>query len=204
MQKAVVNTSKFLFALSCISIGLYPIIYFVIDRHFGLLSSKSPELLSYLIWNGAFYGHIVLGGIALLIGWTQFSSRLRSKRMDLHRTIGKIYFIMVLISGICSIYLAYYATGGIMSQLGFGSLGIIWISTSIMAMRAIKARDIKRHENFMILSYAACFAAVTLRIWLPLLIAWTGDFIPAYRIVAWLCWVPNIIAALFLIRRKNA
>lgn len=54
----------------------------------------------------------------------------------------------------------------------------------------------------MIYSYAACFAAVTLRIWLPLLTAaFLGDFIKAYTIVAWLCWVPNIIVAYFIVRR---
>jgi len=52
----------------------------------------------------------------------------------------------------------------------------------------------------MIYSYAACFAAVTLRIWLPLLMITLGDYLFAYRIVAWLCWVPNIIAAYFIVK----
>jgi len=49
-----------------ISIGLYPSIYFFMDRKFGLLSSKSEELLANVIWNSAFYTHIILGGIALI------------------------------------------------------------------------------------------------------------------------------------------
>jgi hypothetical protein len=52
----------------------------------------------------------------------------------------------------------------------------------------------------MIYSYAACFAAVTLRIWLPLLISITGDFFIAYPIVAWLCWVPNLIVANLIVK----
>ena len=66
---------------------------------------------------------------------------------------------------------------------------------------SIKEGNIKRHQKFMIYSYAACFAAVTLRIWLPALIAIYQDFIPAYRIVAWLCWVPNIMVAYFIVKR---
>ncbi|GAB4428835.1 MAG: hypothetical protein OHK0039_47410 [Bacteroidia bacterium] len=57
------------------------------------------------------------------------------------------------------------------------------------------------------ISYAACFAAVTLRLWLPILTALLGDFLPAYRIVAWLCWVPNLLVALAVIwwqRRRQA
>ncbi len=56
-------------------VGLYPSIYFLIDRRFGLLASKSAELLSDNLWNVAFYGHILLGGLALLIGWLQFSHK---------------------------------------------------------------------------------------------------------------------------------
>src|SRR5690606_28905393 len=85
MKKIINNTSRWVFNGLCILIGLYPIIYFLIDRRFGLLSSKSQELLSHQMWNFGFYGHIVLGGIALLIGWTQFSSNLRRKRKGLHR-----------------------------------------------------------------------------------------------------------------------
>ena len=58
--------------------------------------------------------------------------------------------------------------------------------------------------KFMIFSFAACFAAVTLRIWLPILTSIMGEFNSAYRIVAWLCWVPNIIVAFFIVRNAKA
>ena len=147
-------------------IGLYPIIYFVMDRRFGLLSSKSDELLNSNLWNIAFYGHITLGGLALLIGWLQFSNKLRIKKTGLHRTIGKTYVISVFISGICGLFIALYATGGIISILGFFSLGIVWLSTTILGFNAIKKGNVALHEKFMVFSFAACFAAVTLRVWL--------------------------------------
>ncbi len=178
--------------------------YFLIDRKFGLLSSKSAELLSNHFWNIAFYGHIILGGIALLIGWLQFSNKLRKKNIKIHRTIGKTYVVSVLISGFCGLYIALYATGGIISILGFFSLGIVWLSTTFLGFRAIKNRNVELHEKFMIFSFAACFGAVTLRIWLPILIGIMGEFTVAYRIVAWLCWVPNIIVAYFIATKKSA
>ena len=55
----------------------------------------------------------------------------------------------------------------------------------------------------MIRSFALLFAAVTLRIELPLLILWTGEFASAYVIVSWLCWVPNLIWAEWYIRRSR-
>lgn len=193
-----------LVAIASTSIGLYPIIYFLIDRKFGLLASKSAELLSDNLWNTAFYGHIILGGLALLIGWLQFNQKLRRKNIQLHRNIGKTYMIAVLISGICGLYIALHATGGIVSILGFFSLGVVWLSTTFLGFRSIKKGKVELHQKFMIYSYAACFAAVTLRIWLPLLTELMGEFLGAYRIVAWLCWVPNIIAAYFIVRNTKA
>ena len=57
------------------------------------------------------------------------------------------------------------------------------------------------HQKMMIYSYAACFAAVTLRIYLPILSILFHDFIKAYILVAWLCWIPNIIVAYFLVQQ---
>jgi len=193
----------FVFVFLAILVGLYPLLYFVIDREFGLLASKSDSLLSNVFWNIGFYGHILLGGLALLIGWVQFSKKLRNANLKRHRNIGKVYVIAAIISGICSIYIGFYATGGLISSLGFISLGIVWLYTTIKAYLAVKDGDLQLHQGMMIYSYAACFAAVTLRIWLPLLTIAFGDFEVAYRIVAWLCWVPNIIFAYFWVHRRG-
>jgi len=191
------------FAFLAIGVGLYPLLYFFVDRKFGLLASKSDELLADVFWNMGFYGHILLGGLALGIGWVQFSKKIRNANLARHRTLGKIYVIAVLISGSCGIFIAYNATGGIVTTLGFMGLGIVWLYATIKAYFAIRKGDVALHEDMMIYSYAACFAAVTLRVWLPLLTIALQDFTAAYRIVAWLCWVPNIIFAFFWVRRKG-
>ncbi|CAM1360920.1 DUF2306 domain-containing protein [Tenacibaculum xiamenense] len=199
----MLKASKITVAILSSLIGLYPIIYFLIDRKFGLLSSKSTELLSDVLWNIMFYGHITLGGIALLIGWLQFSRRLRKRRMKTHKLIGKIYTVSVIISGICGLYIAIKATGGIASISGFFTLGTIWLYTTIIGYKTAIKGNIELHEKMMIYSYAACFAAVTLRIWLPILTSILGEFMSAYRIVAWLCWVPNIVVAYFIVSTKK-
>ena len=188
-------------ALFAIIIGLYPALYFFKDRTFGLLSSKSAELLANALWNTAFYTHIILGGIALLIGWLQFSTKLRLTKLSLHRTIGKIYVVAVLMSSVAGIGIGFFATGGLVTSAGFICLGIIWFTTTLLAYTAIRKVQIEQHRRLMIYSYAACFAAVTLRLWLPLLIMLFGDFIIAYSVVAWLSWVPNIIVANLIVRK---
>ena len=203
MNKVIDKIIWYTFGALCVMIGLYPIIYFLIDPHFGLLSSKSQELLNDQLWNIAFYGHIVLGGVALLIGWIQFSAKLRNSRIELHRTIGKIYILSVLISGPFGIYIAQFATGGITNVIGFSLSGIVWLMTTVLAFASVRKGKIELHQNYMIYSYAVCFSAVTLRIWLPILIPIMGDFISAYQIVGWLSWVPNLLVAYYIIQKKK-
>ncbi len=77
-MKKFLNVLKWwFFGGLCVLIGLYPVTYFLLDRNFGLLSTKTQELLLDNLWNINFYGHIVFGGVALLIGWIQFNSKLR-------------------------------------------------------------------------------------------------------------------------------
>ncbi|WP_418500404.1 DUF2306 domain-containing protein [Flagellimonas sp.] len=197
------KTAWAVFAILAIGIGLYPLMYFFSAEEFGLLQGKSKDISANIIWRIGFFGHIVFGGLALLTGWSQFSKKLRTKKLDLHRNLGKIYVLSALVSGICGVYIGFYASGGLVPSLGFISLGIVWLFTTIRAYAAIRKKDVSLHQGMMIYSYAACFAAVTLRIWLPLLTIILGEFLLAYKIVAWLCWVPNIVFAHFWVRRKG-
>lgn len=200
------NTNKvawFVFVFLAIGVGLYPLLYLVFDDDFGLLASKSDELLADVFWNIGFFGHILLGGLALMVGWVQFSKKLRNANLKRHRTVGKIYVVAALISGICGFFIAFNATGGLITTIGFMGLAIVWLSTTLKAYVAVRQGDLQLHQGMMIYSYAACFAAVTLRLWLPFLTMVFQDFTIAYRIVAWLCWVPNMVFAYFWVRRKG-
>jgi uncharacterized membrane protein len=191
-------------AVLAIAIGLYPSIYFLIEQKFGLLQSKSEALLSDQAWKAAFYTHIILGGLALLIGWIQFNDKIRRNKPRTHRRIGKVYITTVLISAVAAVYISFFATGGWIAASGFGTLGIVWFYTTLFSYVQGRKQNFEAHRNMMVFSYAACFAAVTLRIYLPLLIMLFGDFIPAYLVVAWLCWVPNMIVAWWIVNKlKN-
>ena len=99
--------------------------------------------------------------------------------------------------------LVFFATGGIIPAVGFITLGIIWFYTTLKAFLEIKEGRVWEHEKMMIYSYAACFAAVTLRLEMPLLVMIFKDFIIAYQVVAWLCWIPNLMVAYFMILKKS-
>jgi predicted membrane protein DUF2306 len=48
-------------------------------------------------------------------------------------------------------------------------------------------------------SFALAFAAVMLRIYLPGSLAAGVDYYDAYPVIAWVCWVPNLIVAQVLV-----
>src|SRR5258705_7698204 len=120
----IIKFLKILMAFLALFIGLYPFRYFFFDRKFGLLQFKTEAVLTSPFWNIGFYSHIVPGGIALLIGWIQFNKKIRAKRLTWHRTIGKVYVTAALVSSVAGIYIACYATGGIITSTGFMCLGL--------------------------------------------------------------------------------
>lgn len=181
----------------CLAIltSFVPLIYINPDPAEGFLGLKDAALLSSKVWNTFFYMHIISGGIALLIGWTQFSRNILNKRIQWHRNIGKLYVIAGLCCGFSGVFVGFYAYGGIIAQTGFVTVGCIYFYTTLMAYLHIKNKNIAAHQAMMIYSYAACLAAITLRLYSPFLTMWLGDYTLAYRAVAWLSWVPNLLIA---------
>ena len=96
------------------------------------------------------------------------------------------------------------AQGGLPAHVGFGLLAVLWLLATGQAYRSIRAGDQGAHRRWMTRSYALTFAAVTLRIYLPVSLAVGVPFEPAYQTIVWLCWVPNLVIAEWLILRLPA
>ena len=150
------------------------------------------------------YPHVLLGSVALLLGPLQFRRELLLHSRPLHRRMGIVYVVCAALTGVVGTYMAIYSDGGMPTHLGFGLLGLCTFATTLFAYVRIRAHDVGAHREWMIRSYALIFGAVTLRVELPLLIiAFGGDFVPAYAIVSWLAWVPNILIAEWYLRRAR-
>lgn len=142
--------------------------------------------------------HALFGGIGLLTGAVQFHRGLR-RRLRIHRLLGRLYVIACLFTGTAGLYMAAYSYGGWVTHVGFGMLGALLLFTTIAGFRAIRRGDVETHWRWMLRSYALLFAAVMLRLELPLLASNFG-FDTGYRIVSWLCWVPNVMVAETMLR----
>lgn len=139
---------------------------------------------------------IHVGGsiLALAIGPFQFLRSLRTKRPAVHRWLGRLYLLGILLGGVGGFFMAFHAWTGWVARLGFLALAVVWLLTGWLAYRSIRLGKVAEHRRWMIRNYALTFAAVMLRLLNPLLIFGVGmDEALSYQLVAWLCWLPNLL-----------
>ena len=111
--------------------------------------------------------------------------------------------LAVLFSAMAGYYIAFHATGGPIAKIGFAGMSTAWIVTTMMAYVAVRNGHIKKHQQWMIRSYAVTFTGVTFRLWLPFLIFICDmKFLEAYPIDAWVSWITNLVIAEFIIRKS--
>lgn len=162
----------------------------------------------------AFYAHIIFSALALAIGPLQFASTLRRRRPRLHRWVGRVFLASVAVGSASSLVMATVNSEAINGFVGFGSLAVLWGWTAWKGYRAIRTGDVLSHQAWMIRCYALTYAGVTLRLWLGLLIGvqipfLTGPvdfqtvFDTAYAVLPFLCWLPNLVVAEWLLRRRG-
>lgn len=124
--------------------------------------------------------HTLFGPIALTLGLVNLLPAMRQRpRWRVHRWVGRIYLIASIVLGLAGLSLSLHAFGGLGPRAGFGMLALATMGTSLMGYRSIRARNVRQHREWMLRSYALIFAAVTLRVWIPILItAYQGQFVP--------------------------
>jgi uncharacterized membrane protein len=148
--------------------------------------------------------HFLGGAVALVAGAFQLSAWFRGRYLNAHRWLGRLYVVAVIIGGIAGFFMALKAFGGLASNTGFGLLAVLWVSTTLNAYRLIRQGNVNEHRKWMIRSYALTLAAVTLRFYLPGSMIAGIPMTIAYPIIAWLCWVPNLLVAEWYIRSASA
>ncbi|MED3966036.1 DUF2306 domain-containing protein [Niallia taxi] len=191
-----------------LSISGYAVVqYFILGANksgFILAKVSFGDVLNQL-WYIILYIHAFTSLITLAIGPFLLSSKIRIKNKERHKRIGKVYYLCLLFGGFTGLYLAFEATGGIISTLGFGFLSIFWLVTAGIALVKIKKGQVHHHRRWMIRNYSLTFAAVTLRFWLLIfvLIAGIDNYETSYIIISWLCWIPNILIAEFYVNKSG-
>jgi uncharacterized membrane protein len=169
----------------------------------GAPGGAPPILANAFTRYGVLTVHAAAASTALLAGPFQFLPGLRARRPGLHRRTGRAYVMACLIGGLSGAVLAAGARTGLPSTIGFGLLAAAWLGATWRAYDAARNRRIAEHRRWMIRSFALTFAAVTLRLYLPLAFVSPWGYAATYRVISFACWIPNLLVAeAWLARRK--
>jgi Predicted membrane protein (DUF2306) len=99
--------------------------------------------------------------------------------------------------------MALVSMEGLPTHFGFGILAVLWFFTGLQAYRMVRQGNIEAYRQWMIRNFALTLAAVALRVQMPFLMAvlhW--PFPRACIAVSWLCWIPNLLVAEWMVRSR--
>lgn len=120
-----------------------------------------------------------------------------------HRQLGGLYLGAVLVGGLSGLRLAGEAFGGTVGQTGFSLLAVLWLGTAWRAFALARHGHFADHRRWVARNYALTCSAVTLRALLSGGQMAGQPFEALYPWTAWLCWIPNLIAAEALLFRSS-
>ncbi|VAV86192.1 hypothetical protein MNBD_BACTEROID02-228 [hydrothermal vent metagenome] len=162
-----------------------------------------PEVFGrFLEYKWALIGHVSGGLLAITIGPFQFWKAFRTKYNKIHRTLGIIYLVAIVIASLSATYLSWTSALAVhwTWAISLQGLAFVWISTVAMAYRAVRLHRYKIHREWMIRSYVVTFGFVTFR-WLnELAVSYElGNFIERGPTLIWVCWaIPLFITEMVL------
>jgi uncharacterized membrane protein len=171
----------------------------------GFLRFKQ-DYLSDKAWLTAFYVHVFTAVLCLLAGFTQFSKLILKQNKKMHRMMGRFYAYNILfINFPAGMIMAFYANGHLPSKLAFIILDCLWFLFTVKAVLFARQKNFTAHREYMIRSYALTLSAIALRSWKIVLVNLTAlDVQTIYMIDAWLGFVPNLLLAEWLIRKRRS
>lgn len=140
--------------------------------------------------------HAGFAATALLVGPFQFLPQVRRRWPKLHRNIGKVYVAACLVAAPAGLLLALGTDAGPIAQWGFGTLSVLWFAATARAFWLAVQGRYAEHRRWMIRSFAMTFAAVTLRLYLPIPPMFLHmSFMDGYRAISWFSWTSNLLVA---------
>lgn len=166
----------------------------------GAVDEPLPSLAAHP-WS--FRVHALFGAVALLAGLPQFLPAPTVRRARWHRILGRVYALAVVVSASGGLVLATGPGVGLGDRLGFATLGVLWIVSTIAGVHGAIAGRRAEHRRHMMRSFGLACAAITLRLQLLALELLSLPFAEFYPWVAWSCWLPNLLAAEWIARHRD-
>ena len=143
-------------------------IYFVIDRALPYMLNFNIEQYHDYYWPNKWWlvGHLFGGSLALIIGPFQFSTPFRNKFLKLHRNLGKVFIIAIILGALSALYMSVYVAPqeNISWSISLFVMALVWLVSVLMAYRAIRLRRLQQHREWMIRTYVITLGFVLFRV----------------------------------------
>ncbi len=123
-------------------------------------------------WLG--YLHIAPGVVYLLGAPLQLARWFRIRHYTVHRRLGRVLLSCALLSGVLAIVFGLlHSWGGPLEASAALVFGAWFVTSLVLAFRAIRHDEVSRHRRWMIRAFAAGVGIGTIRIWVGLFTAFT-------------------------------
>jgi uncharacterized membrane protein len=172
-------------------------------RYFTGNEPAPPPILANAFSRPFLVLHVIGGVTALFVAPLQFVRRARVRWPVIHRMTGRIYVAACALGAPAGFMLALGTTAGPIASVGFAIPAFLWGLFTWVGVRAAVERRFDEHRDWMLRSYAITSTAITLRLMLPASALLGFDFLSAYRVIAWLAWMTNLLVFEFFIRRSR-
>ena len=160
----VKHVGWWVFFLVCVFYGIYALAMGVTEilHLLGFVDDARTRAVPLL-----FVVHALSGSVALISGPLQFNRQLRDRNRNLHRVIGRLYVWAIWLASVGGLWSAIFFNVNIAAKIAFGTLAILWFSTTTVAYLRIRNRKIREHREWMIRSVALSLFFVTFNFWMP-------------------------------------
>ncbi len=190
-------------------------IYVFVVNEYLYLKDNPESIVRYKSMLLLLIPHVIFGLTALVIGPFQFSETLRKNNLKLHRKLGKIYIIAILLATPFAILMnIYYPIDGIKATLAFQNItqAIVWAFTAGMAWLAAVKQQITIHKMWAARSYGITLVFVFSRIYNPMPLFIENSEIDDFTHFLWILVVlaliiPDVLVfnkKLFSVKKKNS
>ena len=179
-----------------LGVALYAVTLFISPQ-------LAPDFLATSPVPFALLAHFSGSAVAMTVGPFQFLVSWRARRPTLHRWMGRAYAGGILVGGLAGLRIVLLAR----RRRGACRLRTAGHSLARDDNDGRREHLEWRHslyQRWMTRSFALTLAAVTLRIYLPAALVSGIAFDAAYPVIAWACWVPNLIAAEWFLGARRA
>ena len=167
-------------------------------RDLALLDSSSPLRQRYTSIPGLMLAHGVFGALALILGVFQFSSRLRSRYIAVHRLFGRIYIGSTFIAAPVAVVVSIVLGDGSLIMASIIQAGG-WMLCTALALYCVRNGNIQQHRQWMMRGYpfAMVFVVVRAVLAIPAVqrMGEVGLVSTVWSVIALACFVPSVVIA---------